>query len=130
MACKQWSHDEVSSVCCCRFSTTEGQRALLNVLQAYAALDAEVNYCQGMNFLAALMLTWLPREAEAFGALVLVMQDRGLRELYKADMQMLQVPVSGILATCKTSVHRACGGRACLADISEHPGVCTDKLSS
>ena len=64
------------------------------MLQAYAALDAEVNYCQGMNFLAALMLTWLPREAEAFGALVLVMQDRGLRELYKADMQMLQVPVS------------------------------------
>ena len=47
-----------------------------------------------MNFLAALMLTWLPLEAEAFGALVLVMQDRGLRELYKADMQMLQVPIS------------------------------------
>ena len=61
------------------------------MLQAYAAFDSEVNYCQGMNFLAALMLTWLPREAEAFGALVLVMEDRGLRELYKSDMQMLQV---------------------------------------
>lgn len=75
----------------CRFTTPEGQRSLLNVLQAYAAFDEEVNYCQGMNFLAALMLTWLPREAEAFGALVLVMKDRGLRELYKSDMQMLQV---------------------------------------
>ncbi len=61
------------------------------MLRAYAAYDEEVNYCQGMNFLAALMLTWLPREAEAFGALVLVMKDRGLRELYKSDMQMLQV---------------------------------------
>ena len=61
-----------------------------------------------MNFLAALMLTWLPWEAEAFGALVLVMQDRGLRELYKADMQMLQVPVSKHPSTSKTTVHRNC----------------------
>ena len=80
-----------------RFTSPEGQRALLNVLQAYAAFDEEVNYCQGMNFLAALMLTWLPREAEAFGALVLVMRDRGLRELYKSDMQMLQVSEQALL---------------------------------
>ena len=46
---------------------------------------------QGMNFLAALMLLWLPREAEAFGALALLMRDRGLRDLYKTDMAMLQV---------------------------------------
>ena len=82
----------------CRFTSPEGQKALLNVLQAYAAYDEEVNYCQGMNFLAALMLTWLPREAEAFGALVLVMKDRGLRELYKSDMQMLQVSHQGLCA--------------------------------
>ena len=44
-----------------------------------------------MNFLAALMLLWLPREAEAFAALTLLMRDRGLRELYKTDMAMLQV---------------------------------------
>lgn len=62
------------------------------MLRAYAAFDTEVNYCQGMNFLAALLLIWLPREADAFGALVLVMKDRGLRELYKTDMTMLQVP--------------------------------------
>ena len=45
---------------------------------------------QGMNFLAALMLLWLP-EAEAFGALALLMRERGLRDLYKTDMAMLQV---------------------------------------
>ena len=53
------------------------------MLRAYAAYDPEVNYCQGMNFLAALLLIWMPSEAEAFGGLVVLMQERGLRELYK-----------------------------------------------
>ena len=57
---------------------------------AYAAYDPEVNYCQGMNFVAAVLLIWLPREADAFGGLVVLMQERGLRELYKADMKALQ----------------------------------------
>ena len=74
-----------------RYATVEGKQALERVLRAYAAFDTEVNYCQGMNFLAALLLIWLPREADAFGALVLIMKDRGLRELYKTDMTMLQV---------------------------------------
>ncbi|BDA47761.1 probable TBC1 domain family member 1 at N-terminal half [Coccomyxa sp. Obi] len=73
-----------------KYATVEGKQALERVLRAYAAFDTEVNYCQGMNFLAALLLIWLPREADAFGALVLVMKDRGLRELYKTDMTMLQ----------------------------------------
>lgn len=61
------------------------------MLRAYAAYDPEVNYCQGMNFLAALLLIWMPSEAEAFGGLVVLMQERGLRELYKTDMSALQV---------------------------------------
>ena len=95
------------------------------MLQAYAALDAEVNYCQGMNFLAALMLTWLPREAEAFGALVLVMQDRGLRELYKADMQMLQVPVSEQPCYLQGIRPALSEEKPCLADRDGHPRGCT-----
>lgn len=75
----------------CRFSTDAAKQSLERVLRAYAAFDEEVNYCQGMNFLAALLLLWLPSEEDAFGALVLVMKDRGLRELYKTDMTMLQV---------------------------------------
>ena len=46
---------------------------------------------QGMNFLAALLLVWLPREDAAYGALVVLMRDRGLRSLYGADLAMLQV---------------------------------------
>lgn len=49
----------------------------------------EVSYCQGMNFVAAVLLSYLP-EPEAFGALVVVMQDRGLRTYYSPDMALLQ----------------------------------------
>jgi hypothetical protein len=64
---------------------------LLRVLRAYAVYDTEVGYCQGMNFLAALLLTWMPNEATAFGGLVVLMQQRMLRDLYKSDLAKLQV---------------------------------------
>lgn len=69
-----------------------GQAAMLRVLRAYAAADPEVGYAQGMNFLAGLMLAYLDEPA-AFAALVLVMQGRGLRDLYRPDdgMALLQV---------------------------------------
>ena len=63
----------------------------MNILKAYAALDPEVGYCQGMNFLAGVLLMYLPSEADAYGALVVLMQQRGLRELYKTDLAWLQV---------------------------------------
>jgi hypothetical protein len=43
-----------------------------------------------MNFVAALLLSYLP-EAEAFGGLVVLMQDRGLRRYYSERMELLQV---------------------------------------
>lgn len=64
------------------------------MLKAYAAYDEEVNYCQGMNFLAGLLLTYLPTQSAAFGVLVILMQERGLRELYKTDLSVLQVCAS------------------------------------
>lgn len=48
-----------------------------------------------MNFLAALLLVWLPREDAAYGALVVLMRDRGLRSLYASDLAMLQVSDGG-----------------------------------
>lgn len=47
-----------------------------------------------MNFLAALLLVWLPREDAAYGALVVLMRERGLRSLYASDLAMLQVSES------------------------------------
>ena len=61
------------------------------MLRAYAVYDTEVGYCQGMNFLAGLLLAYMPNEACAFGGLVVLMQERKLRELYKTDLAQLQV---------------------------------------
>ena len=41
--------------------------------------------------MAALLLTWLPNQSSAFGLLVVLMHARGLRDLYKSDLQALQV---------------------------------------
>lgn len=73
-------------------SRPAGQLALRNILRAYAIYDPVVGYTQGMAFLAGLLLTYLD-ECQAFGALVLVMFDRGLRELYRPDdgLALLQV---------------------------------------
>ncbi len=84
-----------------RFATGKGVQSLMNILKAYAALDPEVGYCQGMNFLAGVLLMYLPSEADAYGALVVLMQQRGLRELYKTDLAWLQVrlPLGSLTAS-------------------------------
>ncbi|KAL4528806.1 hypothetical protein Ndes2437A_g03345 [Nannochloris sp. 'desiccata'] len=85
-----------------------GQLAMLRVLRAYAVYDPEVGYTQGMNFLAGLFLAYLD-EPQAFGALVLVMQDRGLRALYLPNdgMALLQVRLwqLGRLMPLRLSTH-------------------------
>jgi hypothetical protein len=52
----------------------------------------QVGYCQGMNFVAGLLLMYLP-ERHAFGGLVVLMQDRDLRKYYSTDMSLIQVCV-------------------------------------
>ncbi|KAL3133350.1 hypothetical protein ABBQ38_007223 [Trebouxia sp. C0009 RCD-2024] len=74
-----------------RFASDAGKMSLLRVLRAYAVHDQEVGYCQGMNFLAGLLLTWMPNEATAYAGLVVLMQQQGLRDLYKSDLARLQV---------------------------------------
>ncbi|KAL7498014.1 hypothetical protein ACHAWT_008522 [Skeletonema menzelii] len=64
-----------------------GQGALRRILRAYSQYDNEVGYCQGMNFMVAMFLTFLSEE-ESFWLLVVVMnEDRYmLRALYGEDM--------------------------------------------
>lgn len=72
-------------------SSTEGhgagQAALRRILRAYSVYDSEVGYCQGMNFIAAMFLTFLSEE-ESFWLLVIVMNEEPykLRELFGEDM--------------------------------------------
>ena len=60
---------------------SDGQKALRNVLQRYAALDRAVNYCQGMSFTAGVFVTLMPAE-EAYYCFTSALQKRALRTLY------------------------------------------------
>ena len=39
-----------------------GQESLRRLLQLYAAIDPEVGYCQGMGFIAGLLLTYMTED--------------------------------------------------------------------
>ncbi len=96
-----------------RFHSEEGQTQLRNVLRAYAAYDPEVAYCQGMNFIAGLLLLYMPSEAHAFAALVVLMEDRGLRSFYHRSLSLLQAS-----ATCTPrALH--------IAQLTRHMGACS-----
>jgi len=49
-----------------------GQESLRRLLTWYAALDPEVGYCQGMGFIAALLLSYMIEE-DAFYCLYAVL---------------------------------------------------------
>ncbi|EDQ91190.1 uncharacterized protein MONBRDRAFT_2868, partial [Monosiga brevicollis MX1] len=73
-----------------RDSMGTGQSALFNCMRAYAVLDDECGYCQGMSFIGGLLLMHLP-EAEAFEVLKALMFTQNLRARYMPDMQALQL---------------------------------------
>lgn len=68
-------------------SNSLGQHALLNVLRAYALHDPEVGYCQGMGFLSALFLSYMPEE-QAFWHLVACLNHKryDLANVYRPRM--------------------------------------------
>lgn len=67
-----------------------GQLGLFNLLKAYSLLDHEVGYCQGLSFVAGVLLLHMT-EDQAFFLLRHLMFRRGLRKLYLPDMAALQL---------------------------------------
>nr|XP_020017466.1 TBC1 domain family member 1 isoform X2 [Castor canadensis] len=67
-----------------------GQLSLYNILKAYSLLDQEVGYCQGLSFVAGILLLHMSEE-EAFKMLTFLMFDMGLRKQYRPDMIILQI---------------------------------------
>nr|XP_056711620.1 TBC1 domain family member 1 [Euleptes europaea] len=67
-----------------------GQLSLYNILKAYSLLDPEVGYCQGLSFVAGVLLLHMAEE-EAFKMLRFLMFDMGLRKQYRPDMTILQI---------------------------------------
>ncbi|XP_041130548.1 TBC1 domain family member 1-like isoform X2 [Polyodon spathula] len=67
-----------------------GQLSLYNLLKAYSLLDPEVGYCQGLSFVAGVLLLHMSEE-DAFEMLKFLMYDVGLRKQYRPDMIILQI---------------------------------------
>jgi len=69
----------------------EGQDSLRRVLVAYSLYDEEVGYCQGLGFITAMFLTYMPEE-EAFWQLVGIMNHGPccMRGLYEDGMPEAQ----------------------------------------
>ncbi|KAM7111566.1 TBC1 domain family member 4 isoform 3-T3 [Molossus nigricans] len=67
-----------------------GQLSLFNLLKAYSLLDKEVGYCQGISFVAGVLLLHMS-EDQAFEMLKFLMYDLGFRKQYRPDMMSLQI---------------------------------------
>ncbi|KAM3607975.1 uncharacterized protein V6R79_017062 [Siganus canaliculatus] len=67
-----------------------GQLSLYNLLKAYSLLDTEVGYCQGISFLAGVLLLHMSEE-QAFDMLKFLMYDLGIRQQFRPDMVSLQI---------------------------------------
>jgi hypothetical protein len=85
-----------------KLAPDSGKNRLYNVLHAYSAVDPEVGYSQGMNFLAAMLLLNIPDEEDAFWCLVSIMMPskgqspkmlkgrHNWRRMFTPDMQGIQ----------------------------------------
>ncbi|KAG1671766.1 TBC1 domain family member 1 [Nymphon striatum] len=67
-----------------------GQLGLFNLLKAYSLLDKDVGYCQGLSFVAGVLLLHMEEE-NAFNMMKHLMFNIGIRRQYKPDMVALQV---------------------------------------
>ncbi|XP_067890418.1 TBC1 domain family member 4 isoform X9 [Heterodontus francisci] len=67
-----------------------GQLSLFNLLKAYSLLDKEVGYCQGISFVAGVLLLHTSEE-QAFEMLKFLMYDLVFRKQYRPDMMSLQI---------------------------------------
>lgn len=66
------------------------RQSLERVLLAYATFDPELGYCQGMNFIAGVLLLTSGDEEEAFRGLVQLMGAFGLRGFFTAGFPLLR----------------------------------------
>ena len=66
-----------------------GKNRLYNILKAYSQYDMAVKYCQGLNYVAAMLLFYIDKEELAFFTLVHIMYNYNWRLLYIENMPKL-----------------------------------------
>nr|BAN65258.1 GTPase activator protein, putative [Babesia bovis] len=70
---------------------TEAQQQLSRILLAYSNYHPEVGYCQGMNFIAGMILLVSGfNEMESYVGFVGLMKELGLAEFYKPSFPLIQ----------------------------------------
>ncbi|TKX21370.1 Rab-GTPase-TBC domain-containing protein 8 [Elsinoe australis] len=63
----------------------EGQKMLGTVLKCYSLYDSEIGYCQGMAFVAGILLMNMPAK-DAFCVFVKLMENHNMRTLYSLSL--------------------------------------------
>ncbi|CAM8993955.1 unnamed protein product [Rhodiola kirilowii] len=66
--------------------TSEGHAALRRVLVGYSFRDSEVGYCQGLNFVAAILLLVMKTEEDAFWMLAVLLEDVLVSDCYSHNL--------------------------------------------
>ncbi|KAJ8528382.1 hypothetical protein K7X08_022074 [Anisodus acutangulus] len=66
--------------------TAEGHTALRRVLVAYSFRDSDVGYCQGMNYVAALLLLVMKTEDEAFWMIAVFLENVLVSDCYSKNL--------------------------------------------
>lgn len=87
-----------------KFRTAAGRGELRNVLSAFANYSPRVQYCQGLNFIAALLLVVQGDEERAFWALACGVESLGVEGYYTEGMTLLRadmdVLTSSLMQKC------------------------------
>ncbi|XP_074307773.1 uncharacterized protein LOC141642754 [Silene latifolia] len=66
--------------------TKEGHAALRRVLVGYSFRDSHVGYCQGLNYVAALLLLVMKTEEDAFWMLAVLLEDVLVNDCYSNNL--------------------------------------------
>lgn len=73
------------------FIPQEKVDSLFNLLKVYSVYDPDVGYTQGMGFITAPLLLNCQTEADAFGLLIVIMKNYGIREFFMPEMPGLML---------------------------------------
>ncbi|MQM02785.1 hypothetical protein Taro_035558 [Colocasia esculenta] len=63
-------------------NSSEGQASLRRVLVVYSFRDSDVGYCQGLNYVAALLLLVMRKEEDAFWMLAVLLENVLVNDCY------------------------------------------------
>ncbi|KAK1274052.1 hypothetical protein QJS04_geneDACA008100 [Acorus gramineus] len=86
-ATRQIDHDLPRTFPCHPWlDTPEGQASLRRVLVGYSFRDSDVGYCQGLNYVAALLLLVMKTEEDAFWMLAVLLENVLVNDCYTDNL--------------------------------------------